>query len=401
MKRYITDSTQRFTQSRVQVQPAPIAPEMSLVKVYPHVTYQPFLGFGAALTEASGHVFARMSAEQREEFLRLCFAADGNRYSLCRVSIQSCDFSLTPRTYLPKRDETLSGFSIDDDWGYVLPLVKEAQRVNPDLQFIASPWSPPAWAKTNRSMKRGGHLRRDCYGLWARMMARTLADYRDAGVGIGRVTIQNEPNAIQTWESCQYNAAQERAFLHDHLKPALHQAGLGHVKTLIWDHNKEGMLDRAAAIMGDDAAAADVDGVAFHWYSGDHFEALRAARELVGPCRELIFSEGCDYYSAGDPGARGHRRFRGGCQRHRGLEHPAGRPGRPQPCRQLLRRADHVGWGRRAERAPAVRVPGAFQPVRAGWRAAHAGVALFVPDRDLRFRQPRRKLRARRAEPLR
>ena len=303
MKRYITDSTQRFAQSRVQVQPAPITPEMSLVKVYPHVTYQPFLGFGAALTEASGHVFARMSAEQREEFLQLCFGAGGNRYSLCRVSIQSCDFSLAPRAYLPKRDETLAGFSIDDDWGYVLPLVKEAQRVSPDLQFIASPWSPPAWAKTNRSMKRGGHLRRDCYGLWARMMARTLADYRDAGVDIGRVTIQNEPNAIQTWESCQYNAAQERAFLHDHLKPALHEAGLGHVKTLIWDHNKEGMLDRAAAIMGDDAAAADVDGVAFHWYSGDHFEALRAARELVGPYRELIFSEGCDYYSAGDPWA--------------------------------------------------------------------------------------------------
>ncbi len=303
MKRYVTDASHRFRESGVAVKPAPLAPEMNLVKVYPGVRFQQFIGFGAALTEAAGYVFAHMTPKQQEEFLQLCFSPERNGYSLCRLSIQSCDFSLAPRPYLDARDESLAGFSIDDDWGYVLPLVKAAQRVNPGLQFIAAPWSPPAWAKTNRSMKRGGHLRRDRFSLWARMMARALAEYRQVGVDIGRVTVQNEPNAIQAWESCLYNAAQERDFLVDHLKPVLREAGLGHVKTLVWDHNKEGMLDRAAAIMQDDRAAAAVDGVAFHWYSGDHFEALRATRDLVGPDRELIFTEGCDYYSAGDPAA--------------------------------------------------------------------------------------------------
>ncbi|MBO4352336.1 MAG: hypothetical protein J5818_02455, partial [Eggerthellaceae bacterium] len=77
------------------------------------------------------------------------------------------------------------------------------------------------------------------------------------------------------------------------------EEGLSHVKTFIWDHNKESALDRAMAVMSDEEHAADVDGVAFHWYSGDHFDAVRALRDFVGPDREIIFSEGCDYHSDG------------------------------------------------------------------------------------------------------
>ena len=301
MERYLTDSTRIFEQTELRPHGSFSTPEMRLVKVYPGVTYQSIAGFGAALTEASGYVFAQMDAEAQALFLDLCFGGNGNRYSLCRLSIQSCDFSLAPRTYLAKRSESLEGFSIDDDWAYVLPLVKAAQATNPDVQFLATPWSPPGWAKTNFMMKYGGHLKRSAYGIWARMIAKTLLAYREEGVDIGRITVQNEPQARQIWESCLFNANQERVFLHDCLKPALREAGLGHVKTLIWDHNKEGMLDRAAACCIDDDYASDVDGVAFHWYSGDHFEALRATRDLVGPDRELIFSEGCDAFSAGDP----------------------------------------------------------------------------------------------------
>ncbi len=274
---------------------------MRLVKVYPSIGYQRIVGFGAALTEASGYVFAQMGADDRERFLQTCFGKDGNRYSLCRLAIQSSDFSLIPRPYMAKRDETLGSFSIDDDWAYVLPLVKAAQERNPSLKFLATPWSPPAWAKTNRTMKFGGHLRRSAYDIWARMVARTLSDYRDYGVNIGRITVQNEPQARQIWESCLFDAEQERVFLHEYLKPALADEGLSDVKTLIWDHNKESMLDRARSIMADPEAAQDVDGVAFHWYSGDHFEALRATREIIGAERELIFSEGCDCFTAGDP----------------------------------------------------------------------------------------------------
>ncbi len=301
MKRYLTDSAHIFVESDVRVKRTAGIPEMRLVKVYPGITFQRFVGMGAALTEASGYVFAQMDASTQAEFIERCFGTQGNRYSLARLSIQSCDFSLGTRPYMRKRDESLHGFSIDDDWGYVIPLVKAAQQANPDLQFLASPWSPPAWAKTTHMMKLGGHLKRDSYGLWAEMIAKALSEYRKAGIDIGRITVQNEPQAVQTWESCLYSAKQEREFLRESLKPALRKAGLEHVKTFIWDHNKEGALDRTAEVMRDSTSADDVDGIAFHWYSGDHFEALRVVRDFIGPDKELVFTEGCDSYSAGDP----------------------------------------------------------------------------------------------------
>ncbi len=301
MKRYLTDSTRVFEESDVDLRRTVGVPEMRLVKVYPGITFQRFIGMGAALTEASGYVFAQMDETTQAEFIRQCFGTSGNRYSLARLSIQSCDFSLGVRSYMRKRDARLDGFSIDDDWGYIIPLAKAAQALNPGLQFLASPWSPPGWAKTNFTMKHGGHLKRSAYDDWARMVARTLLEYQNAGISIGRITIQNEPQAIQQWESCLFSAKQEREFLHDSLKPALREAGLSHVKTLIWDHNKEGALDRAAEVMREQRFADDVDGVAFHWYSGDHFEALRVVRDFIGPEKELIFTEGCDSFSAGDP----------------------------------------------------------------------------------------------------
>ena len=301
MKRYLTDRSHTFEETNVRVRPTSGNPEMRLVKLYPDVTYQSIAGFGAALTEASGYVFSQMTPDTQQEFLDLCFGANANNYSLCRLSIQSCDFSLVPRSYMEKRDESLRGFSIDDDWAYVLPLVKATQTVKPSLEFIASPWSPPAWAKTNRTMKYGGRLKRNSYDIWARMIVETIAAYLAEGVPIGRITVQNETQARQTWESCLYTAEQEADFLANHLKPALIRAGLGDVKVFVWDHNNEGMLDRARSIMRDSKCAKAVDGIAFHWYSGDHFDALRATRDLMGPDRELIFTEGCDFYSAGDP----------------------------------------------------------------------------------------------------
>ena len=302
MKRFVTSGDGIMQELPVEVRSVRREPEMGLVKVYPDIRYQHVVGFGAALTEASGFVFAHMPDSQKIRFAELCFGEQGNHYSLARLSIQSCDFSLGPRAYLkhkPKAGATLAGFSVEEDNRYIIPLVKVAQAANPNLEFLASPWSPPAWAKTNRSMKRGGRLKREWYDTWAQMIVQTLLEYRNAGIRIGRITMQNEPQAIQTWESCLFSADEERAFLHC-LKPALRAAGLGHVKVLAWDHNKERLFDRASTFMSDPASAADLGGMAFHWYSGDHFEAVRATRELIGPSRELIFTEGCDSFSSGN-----------------------------------------------------------------------------------------------------
>ena len=301
MKRFLTDGARRFECSRVRVEPCAAPPEMQLVKVYPELGFQRVVGFGAALTEASGYVFAQMGDELQRRFVRLCFGPEGNRYSLARVSVQSCDFSLGPRPYVrDPEDERLATFSINDDFAYVVPLALAAVRENARLEFLASPWSPPAFMKSNDAMKHGGRLRKRYYDRWAQVIARFVGEYRALGIPITRLTVQNEPNATQVWESCRFTPAEERAFLGAHLKPALREAGLADVKVLGWDHNKESALERTASLLAH-GGAADLDGIAFHWYSGDHFEALRVVRDVLGPDRELIFSEGCDAYSAGDP----------------------------------------------------------------------------------------------------
>ena len=107
MKRYLTDGSHTFSKSDVRVRRTTGIPEMNLVKVYPGITFQRFAGMGAALTEASGYVLAQMDAAVQEEFIERCFGSSGNRYSLARLSIQSCDFSLGVRPYLKKRHDDL------------------------------------------------------------------------------------------------------------------------------------------------------------------------------------------------------------------------------------------------------------------------------------------------------
>ena len=119
------------------------------------------------------------------------------------------------------------------------------------------------------------------------------------GLPVWGLTVQNEPKATQRWDSCLYTAEQERDFVRDHLGPALRDAGLGDVKVMIWDHNKERLYDRACVAYGDPAAAEFIWGAGFHWYSGDHFEAVAAVRDRW-PDKALVFTEGCTVMRTGD-----------------------------------------------------------------------------------------------------
>ena len=114
------------------------------------------------------------------------------------------------------------------------------------------------------------------------------------------VSVQNEPKAVQRWESCIYTAEEEKVFIRDFLYPTLCAAGLGAVKIIIWDHNKEQTFERARHIMADEKARTAVYGIGFHWYSGDHFENLRLCKQFF-PEQELVFTEGCVELSAGSP----------------------------------------------------------------------------------------------------
>ncbi|MFT4123650.1 MAG: glycoside hydrolase family 30 beta sandwich domain-containing protein [Microbacteriaceae bacterium] len=270
--------------------------EFFVVNVHPEIRYQTIRGFGGAITESAGYALARMSPERQQQILDAYFGPAGNRYSVVRSHIDSSDFSLGTYEAVPTDDPSLESFSLERDERYLLPLLRRAQeRRGAPLEVMLSPWSPPAYMKTNGSRVRGGSLRPEYRERWARYLARYVAEYRALGFDVNRITVQNEPDASQAWDSCRFTADQERVFLRDFLHPALVAAGLDGIGVHIWDHNKERMYERAVAVL-DDETLPLVAGVAFHWYTGDHFDALRLVRERF-PALDLAFTEGCVEYS--------------------------------------------------------------------------------------------------------
>lgn len=150
--------------------------------------------------------------------------------------------------------------------------------------------------KSNRSMKHGGKLKPEYYDFWAQIIVRYLQEYRKRGIVINRLTMQNEPNAKQLWESCLMTANEEAEFAINHMKPALRAAGLDDVKVLIWDHNKDQIIERVETEMAKPNAQSNIDGVGFHWYSGDHFESIAELTQQF-PDKEFLMTEGCVEYS--------------------------------------------------------------------------------------------------------
>ncbi len=295
MKLYMTDCNGKMKQSDKKGVLNPEY-EINLVKLYPQIKYQEIIGFGGAFTEASAYVWSGLSKEAKEAVIEDYFGETGNQYTFGRTHIQSCDFSLGNRAYVEEGDDSLAGFSIEGDYKYQIPFIKAALEKNPSIQFLASPWSPPAFMKDNNAMNGGGHLLKKYYKKWAEMIVRYLLAYREEGIKINRITVQNEPDAKQSWESCIYTGEEEGIFAVRYLRTALDQAGLSDVSILIWDHNKDMIVERTEETFSVPGADKAIDGIAFHWYSGDHFESLEYVRQTY-PDKELVFSEGCVEYS--------------------------------------------------------------------------------------------------------
>ncbi len=257
--------------------------------------YQVIEGFGGAFTEAAASVWQALGDAAREALLLDYFdPVTGHGYTLCRVHMNSCDFALGNYAHVEQPDDfALDSFSIDRDRRALLPFIKAAQRVaGRPIKLLASPWSPPAWMKTNGTMNHGGRLRPECRSAWAQCFVRFIRAYEAEGVPIWAVTVQNEPMAEQRWDSCLYSADEERDFVRDHLGPALHEAGLGHVKIVIWDHNRDLMVERARVMYSDADAARYVWGTGFHWYGEEQFDQVQLVHD-AWPDKHLLFTEGC------------------------------------------------------------------------------------------------------------
>ena len=286
--------TKSFEQAR-----QPLETEVS-VFVNPDKTFQPLLGIGGAITDASAEVFASLPEDKQEELLKAYYSREeGIGYTLVRTTIHSCDFSSGSYTYVSDKDKELKSFSVDHDKEYRIPLIKKAiEAAGGELPLYASPWSPPAFMKDNNNMLRGGKLLPEFYNSWALYYTKFIKAYEGLGMPIWGITIQNEPMAVQRWESCIYTAEEERDFLKNHLGPTMERKGLGDKKIIVWDHNRDLINHRANTIFEDPEAAQYAWGIGFHWYEnwtgGDPmFVNLGKIKESF-PSKNLIFTEGCN-----------------------------------------------------------------------------------------------------------
>lgn len=233
--------------------------------------YQKFSGVGASLTEASASLIGALAPAERKQLMAQLFSrTDGAGLSVLRQPLGASDFSLADRSYddAPpgQTDKALRRFSLGSDARTVLPLVRQAQRLNSSLMVVATPWSAPGWMKTSGKLV-GGALRPDMGDPYARYLVRTLQAYEEAGVDVRALTLQNEPAfSPPGYAGMTLSVSQQRQLLDTHLAPALAAAGL---KTAVWglDDNYARAGD-AAALVADPVTRANVDGIAFHCYKG-------------------------------------------------------------------------------------------------------------------------------------
>ncbi len=257
----------------------------------PATTKQEILGFGAAMTDASCYLLSRLSDTDRKAVMHDLFAPQEMALNVCRTCIGASDYSRTMYSFdeSPEPDPELKKFSIDHDKEYILPMLREARKENPELFLFSSPWSPPGWMKPNNSML-GGAMRKTSFGPYALYFQRFLEGYKAEGVAIDAVTVQNETDAEQEGKmpACLWAQEAEMEFVAKYLGPTLRKAGLN---TTIWvlDHNYS-LWGRALDELSDPAPYEYIDGIAWHGYVGDP-SAMTKVHDAF-PAKSAYWTEG-------------------------------------------------------------------------------------------------------------
>jgi len=261
--------------------------------------YQEILGFGAAFTDASCFLLAQLDEQKRGALLNDLLGPNGLRLSVGRTCIGASDYSRFAYTFneSPDPDPELQKFSIEHDREYILPILRDARKVNSDLFLFSSPWTPPGWMKAGDSML-GGSMRKKYLSSYAEYFVKFLQGYSQDGVKIQAVTVQNEVDTDQDGRmpAALWGQEYEVEFVKNHLGPALERASL---ETKIWilDHNYS-LWGRVMDELSDPALSKYVEGVAWHGYVGTP-DAMARVHEAF-PAKSTYWTEGGPDYKHPD-----------------------------------------------------------------------------------------------------
>ncbi len=252
-----------------------------------------FLGFGVALTGSSCYNLAKMEKQDRRALLESIYGKGGLGLSVARLTIGASDYSAELYTYDDvDGDETLEHFSVARDEEYIIPMIKEILKINPDLYIFASPWTPPGWMKTGGSAC-GGHMRARFIECYAEYFVRYIKAYREHGIIIRAVTPQNEVETQQSglMPACLWNPETEAEFVSA-LRKKLIDNGMANIEIWINDHSFAYAERVDWQLREYPTLKSESGGVAFHYYDGnieqteyliDKYDGLRLHFTEGGP----------------------------------------------------------------------------------------------------------------------
>jgi len=256
-------------------------------------TYQTIDGFGYTLTGGSAMLLhQKLDLQDRQKLLKEMFSTEGDGvgFSYLRISIGASDLDERVFSYddMPagQTDETLSAFSLDPDRTHLIPVLKEILQINPSIRIMGSPWSAPAWMKSN-GLPKGGSLKSVYYQAYANYFVKYIKGMEAEGINIDAVTLQNEPENPGNTPSMTMTSAEQALFVKSHLGPAFRAAGIK-TKIIVFDHNCDHPI-YPIEVLSDAAANEFIDGSAFHLYAGD-ISAMGTVHEVF-PLKNVYFTE--------------------------------------------------------------------------------------------------------------
>ena len=265
---------------------ANVDPASVILTVDPTTTYQTMDGFGFTLTEGSAEVISSLNYTQQTTLLDELFnKSTGLGVSVLRISIGSCDLSSSDYSYNETSgDVTMANFSMaGPDLNYLVPILKKALAINPDIKILATLWSPPRWMKST-GVWVGGSLKTNYYAAYAAYFVKYIDAMKAQGINIWAITPQNEPENGTAEPSMLMTSTEEKNFINNNLGPALAGAGYSGVKIIAYDHNCSNTAYPIDVLNN----SAYVDGAAFHLYAGN-ITALTTVATATG--KNVYFTE--------------------------------------------------------------------------------------------------------------
>jgi glucosylceramidase len=288
---WTTSKSKKFEAVNVTASSSAGGGSSSAIRVDPAQRFQEILGFGAALTDASCYLFNKMKPADRAALMSDLFGSNGLRFSVARTCVGASDYSASVYSFDdgPDPDPDLKRFTIEHDRTYILPTLRAARELNPELFFFSAPWSPPGWMKPGGSML-GGSMRKAYFAPYADYLVRFVQAYAAEGVKIAAITSQNEVDTDQDarMPAALWGQEYEIDFIKKYLGPAFEKAGLG-TKIWILDHNYN-LWGRAVDELSDPDLNKYVDGVAWHGYVGTP-DAMTRVKQAF-PAKHAYWTEG-------------------------------------------------------------------------------------------------------------